>query len=223
MINTSPLSLLEEFLLLTLNEETGQMYPVAPVLLNRAVAGAVLMDLSLRNRIDNDLRDMFTVDPTLTGDDILDSVLQKMAQAPVLTPHPTSFWINEIAQDGEAIQKKIQERLEKRGVIKFQSLGFFWMMGVSSKPSLDEQIIRNLKSDLLGVVYGNEVPSVRSIMLTSLAHSCDLFQFILGEEESAEASKRIAKVSRMDLIGQTIVPESATEPGVTLAAASVAR
>ncbi len=76
------LTLLEEFLLLALDDHSGQLYPLARSTLDCAAAGAVLMDLTLRQRIDNDLRDMFLVDPNPTGDNILDPVLQLMRWPP---------------------------------------------------------------------------------------------------------------------------------------------
>ena len=88
-----PMTLLEEFLLLALDDQTGQLHPLAPSTLDCAVAGTILMDLTLRNHIDNDLRDMFVVDQSPTGDNILDPALQVMSLAPVLTPHPIAYWL----------------------------------------------------------------------------------------------------------------------------------
>ena len=71
-----PLTILEEFLLLALDDRAGQFYPLARSTFDCAAAGAVLMDLTLRHRIDNDLRDMFVTDATPTGNPIFDPVLQ---------------------------------------------------------------------------------------------------------------------------------------------------
>ena len=47
----------EEILLLLLNEEQGDLAPVlSPHSLNVVLAGAVLMDLALEDRIDTDLK-----------------------------------------------------------------------------------------------------------------------------------------------------------------------
>ena len=75
----SLLTILEEFLLLALDDTQGAFYPLARSTFDYASAGAVLMDLTLRNRIDNDLRDMFVTDAKPTGNTILDPVLQLMS------------------------------------------------------------------------------------------------------------------------------------------------
>ncbi len=77
-----PLTVLEEFLLLALDDEAGHFYGLLRSSLDCACAGAALMDLTLQGRIDNDLKDMFVVHSTPLNDSILDPVLQVMALAP---------------------------------------------------------------------------------------------------------------------------------------------
>jgi|GEM_PF-5661146 len=48
------MSLLEEFLLLTLEDSGGQFDTVTEIFLTCGVAGAVLMDIALQGRIDSD-------------------------------------------------------------------------------------------------------------------------------------------------------------------------
>lgn len=204
MTITLPLTLLEEFLLLALDDQTGQLYPLAPSALNCAVAGSILMDLTLRNRIDNDLRDMFTVDSTPTDDEILDPVLQMMALAPVLTPHPIAYWLRLLADEGEAFKEKALHRLEERGIIRRQNHNILWVFGKRRYPLIDEKELREVKLRILSVVLGEEPPTPHDVMLTGLAEACGLFHFILSAPEATVASARIKQVARIDLIGQAV-------------------
>jgi len=204
MIQKLPLTLLEEFLLLALDDQTGQLYPLAPSALDCATAGAVLMDLTLRNRIDNDLRDMFVVDSTPTGDDILDSELQLMSLAPVLTPHPIAYWLRQFADEGVAFREKALRRLEARGIIHRQDRKILWMFGSRRYPLVNDKEMREVKLRILAVVLGNEIPSPHDTMLTGLAESCGLFRHILSPQEAGAASLRIAQIEKMDLIGQAV-------------------
>src|SRR5271166_1785563 len=95
MTGLPPLSILEEFLLLALDDARGDFFDLPRSTLDCATAGAVLMDLMLRRRIDNDLRNMFVTDTLPTGDDILDHVLQVMTLAPVMTPQGISSWLQQ--------------------------------------------------------------------------------------------------------------------------------
>lgn len=213
------LTLLEEFLLLALDDQTGQLHPLARSTLDCAAAGAVLMDLTLRNRIDNDLRDMFVVDATPTGDDLLDPVLQLMSLAPVLTPHPIAYWLRQMADEGEALREKALRRLEKRGIISRQDKKILWVFGSRRYPLIEDKEVREVKLRILGVVLGEEIPSPHDVMLTGLAESCGLFRYILSAHEAEAASARIAQVARMDLIGQAVA-KGVTEIEAAIAMAS---
>ena len=76
------LSLLEEFLLLTLEDEGGEFDQVPEIFVHCGIAGATLMELALQGRIDSDLHGLWVVDPTPTGDDILDKALNAIAAEP---------------------------------------------------------------------------------------------------------------------------------------------
>jgi hypothetical protein len=204
MIQKLPLTLLEEFLLLALDDQSGQLHPLARSTLDCAAAGAVLMDLTLRNRIDNDLRDMFVVDQTPLGDDLLDPVLQLMSLAPILSPHPIAYWLRQMADEGEALREKALRRLELRGIIHRQDRKILWMFGARRYPLIDDKEVREVKLRILGVVLGSDVPTPHDVMLTGLADSCALFRYILSAHEADAATARIAQVAKMDLIGQAV-------------------
>jgi len=214
-----PLTLLEEFLLLAIDDQTGQLHPLARSTLDCATAGAVLMDLTLRQRIDNDLRDMFVTDPTPAGDDILDPVLQLMSLAPVLTPHPIAYWLRQVADEGIALREQALRRMETRGIIKRQNHKILWMFGTRRYPLIEDKEMREVKLRILGVVLGNDIPLPRDVMLTGLAESCGLFRYILSAHEMTTATARITQVMRMDLIGQAVA-KGITEIDAAIAMAS---
>ncbi|MDE1900360.1 MAG: GPP34 family phosphoprotein [Alphaproteobacteria bacterium] len=214
-----PLTLLEEFLLLAIDDQTGQMHPLPASVLDCACAGAVLMDLTLRNRVDNDLRDMFVTDATPTGDDILDPALQLMALAPVLTPHPIAYWLRQVADEGAALQEKALRRLEQRGIIRRQNRTIFWVFGARRYPLVEDKEMREVKLRILGAVLGDDVPAPRDVMMTGLAQACGLFRYILSANELTSATPRIAQISRMDLIGQAVA-NGVGDIGAAIASAS---
>ena len=54
----------EEIMLLLLDDENGDFAPVSELSLQCALAGAVLMDLALENRIDTDTERLILLDKT---------------------------------------------------------------------------------------------------------------------------------------------------------------
>jgi len=215
----APLTILEEFLLLALDDEAGQFYSLSRSTLDCAAAGAALMDLTLRRRIDNDLKDMFVIDPSPTGDAILDPVLQVMAMAPVLTPHPISYWLRQVAEEGEALREKALRRLEAYGILRREEKKILWVFGARRYPIVHNQEIRDVKLRILGVILRDDIPAPHDMMLTALAQACGLFRHILSGHELAAATPRIEAVARMDLIGQAVA-KSVVEIEAAIAMAS---
>ncbi|MXY47062.1 MAG: GPP34 family phosphoprotein, partial [Chloroflexi bacterium] len=82
----------EEVILLLLNDGDGRFARVPKWSLDYALAGGVLMDLALENRIDTDLENMLLIDSTPTGDGLLDPTLEEIAAG---TNRTTSYWLEQ--------------------------------------------------------------------------------------------------------------------------------
>ena len=73
------LTFYEEIMVLLLHDENGTFLPVSEHTLNRALTGAVLMDLAFANRIDTDPERLVVIDSAPTGDALLDRTLARIA------------------------------------------------------------------------------------------------------------------------------------------------
>ena len=69
----------EEIILILLDDEDGKFVGVPRWSLNYALAGGVLMDLAMENRIDTDIENLMLIDATPVGDSLLDPVLAEIA------------------------------------------------------------------------------------------------------------------------------------------------
>ena len=105
------LTFAEELLLLAHDEKSGQFHDLDDAM--PALAGAVLMELALRDRIDTDLDKLMLIDGTPTGEPVLDFILAKMAAEP--GTHSTDDWVDFLKHNGQEIHDKALEH--------FQSLG----------------------------------------------------------------------------------------------------
>ena len=88
------LRFVEEIILLLLRDEDGRFIQIPTWSMDYAIAGAVLMDLALENRIDTDLHNLVLIDETPTGDSILDEALAKIAAG---GSHDTRHWVEEVS------------------------------------------------------------------------------------------------------------------------------
>lgn len=174
----------EEILLLLLNEESGE---IAPTLSSRALdvvlAGAVLMDLALENRIDTDLKQLILVDSTPVGDDLLDLTLADIAQEGGV--HTTHFWIARTAERGEAIRQRAVARLVERGILESAPGGFIFLRGDVSRSrryrDQDGAVVEEVRLRIMRVLFSDDIPDPHDVVLISLADACGLFESILSK------------------------------------------
>ena len=192
----------EEITLLMLNDEDGEFVRVPGWSLQCAFAGAVLMDLALENRIDTDLKRLVLIDPTPLGDDILDPVLARIAQA--TETHDARHWVEHIADYVEEIREGALAGLVKRGILRREEDRFLWVFKSRRYPIVDGEAEREVKLRIMEVLFGNEIPDPRDIVLICLADACGILKELLSARELERAAERIEQVRKLDLIGQAV-------------------
>ena len=80
------LRFVEEIILLLLRDEDGRFVRIPSWSFDYAIAGGVLMDLAMEDRIDTDLETLILVDDTPLGDNLLDPTLADIAAENCGTP-----------------------------------------------------------------------------------------------------------------------------------------
>ena len=165
----------EEILLLLLNEDTGYFAPTPEWKMSCALAGAVLMDLALENRIDSDLKTLTLVDASPTGDELLDPVLKEVAGD--THQHTPRYWIERIAaRRAETISDAAFDRLVKQGILDHDS-GGYWSLSykvarTGRYPLVDGSPGEEIKGRITRVLLSNEIPDPRDIAIIGLLHNC---------------------------------------------------
>ncbi len=192
----------EEVLLLLLHDENGKFARVADWSLGYALAGGVLMDLALENRIDTDLEKLYLIDPTPVDDELLDSTLADIAAAE--DKRDARFWVERTAGCADVIREQALDRLIRNGILERRDDRFLWVFKSRRYPAIDGKAEREVKLRIMGVLFSDEIPSPRDIVIICLADACGLFGELLSRREAELASVRIEQVRKLDLIGQAM-------------------
>ena len=197
------LTFAEEILLLLLDDESGEFVPVPAWSRQCALAGAVLMDLALLSRIDTDLRKLVVVDPSPAGDDLLDPILAAIVEETEI--HDARHWVEHIAEEQSGrIQDGALTRLVSRGILESEGGRLLWAFRTRRYPTIDGKAEREVKLRIMHVLFSDEIPGPRDIVIICLADACRIFNQIMPEKEVERARERIDVVRRMDLIGQAV-------------------
>ena len=193
------LRFVEEIILLLLEDEGGRFVRIPTWSMNYALAGAVLMDLALEDRIDTDLESLAVIDTTPLGDGLLDPTLAEIAAG---GQHDTRHWVERTAERAEAIQEEALSRLVDRGILEQQDESFLWVFRSRRYPAIDGRAEREVKLRIMGVLFSDEIPDARDVMIICLADACGIFDELLSRRELERASERIEQVRKLDLIGR---------------------
>ena len=200
----------EEILVLVLDEARGELAPGLPERsFDLALAGAVLMDLALEDRIDTDLERLMLVDATPLGDDILDPTLAEIAESASAGETPDAgYWLERTARRGRRIRRAALARLTERGVFRSEAHGLLSLTPSVSRsrryPVSDGQPVEEARLRIMRVLFSDDVPDPRDIAIIALANSCGVFRTILSAEEREQVRDRIDLLKNLDLIGRTM-------------------
>ncbi len=206
-LQSQQLSLLDEFILMLLNEESGYFYQIAAHKMNCAVVGAALAELSLLSRIDTDLESLVLLDSTETGNPSLDLIIKEIADEPV--KRNAQYWIEKLIRHAETITDLTLDNLVDLKILEHHE-GDFWtvapgrLYGVTRGDDEDNDgtIGQFIRTRIGKNIFSDEIPYPRDIIIVCLMETCDIFPLMFKLDKKAE--ERIKVVCRMDLIGRSM-------------------
>ena len=197
----------EEFLLFLLDEQNGTLLPMTERTEHLVLAGAVLMDLQLANRIDTDLDNLTPSDPTPLDDDVLDPTLADIVGAE--ETHDALYWVERTARRGPEIRERTIARLVSRGILREPGDDAF--LSLTPKvaharryPSTNGAAPEHVRLRIMRVLFSDDIPDPADFVIISLVDACDVWRKLLTAEELVKARQRIEIISRLDLIGRAV-------------------
>ena len=197
------LTFAEEIVLLALDEKKGAITELPHQALHTAMAGAVLMELSVLNRVKADAKQLHVVDSTPAGEPVLDLILKDIQDRHA--EHSLSYWLNRLAgHKAHEILRLSLESLVRKGVLREENRRFLWVFPGRRYPRLQDRELIEVRARLRLILLGTDTPETRDIVLISLLNACRLWPGILSDAELPRAQTRIAELSRRDLVGQAL-------------------
>ena len=207
----------EEMLLLVLHDHNGKFARVPDWSMNYALAGSVLMDLAMENRIDTDPNKLVLLDGSPIGDDLLDPTLEDIVAAEDAgEEHDARYWVERAAGRAQVIRERALERLVAAGILEQRDDRFLWVFKSRRYPTVDGTAEREVKLRIMGVLFSDEIPDPHDVVTICLADACGIFRRILSKRQADQAVDRIAQVRKLDLIGRTMT-QAIRDIEVTLA------
>ena len=127
------------------------------------------------------------------------------------------FWIERTATRADEIREEALARLVAHGILERRDDRVLWVFKSRRYPQVDGTAEREVKLRIMGVLFSDEIPNPRDIVIICLADACGIFKNLLSRRELDLASDRIEQVRQLDLIGQSMT-NAIQDIQVTLAA-----
>lgn len=216
MTGNEPLTISEELLLLSMDDENGKL--VSPTMdgLAYTLAGAVLFELMLLGKIEID-DDKVTVWPTRElGDPIFDMATARFRKKNAVKK--VSYWIGQLSKDSKKIKKILIEKMVQLGALRVEQREFLWAFKYNRYPSDDSRIEDRIRIRVYESLFGGGEMATRDYILLTLIGTAKLEKEVFPEDKVKDAKRLIANLKEDDAIGSAISSAiKALEVAVTVA------
>lgn len=197
-----PLTIGEQLLLLSLDETKGTVVHSASQSLDLGLAGAGIMDLTLRGRLRAEGRHLLVADARPTGDDLLDEALAAIGAS--RRPRDARHWVPALQKAVKRRRRRLEERLVRRGVLGEEEHRVLGLFATARYPVRDTGRLRDVRDHVRRSVMGETDVTPATAVLISLASACGVLDRLFAREERREARRRAREIVRGEALGRAV-------------------
>lgn len=194
------LNLPEEFFLLSIDDNKGKIIAEVSDGLELGLAGALLAELALQDRIGLKDKRLVVTNPAPTGDGALDEALEAIGKEKRL--RKISWWLSKLA--GQGLSETISERLVKRNILKIEHKRYLWVIPYDVFPQLDASAKYWVKHHLRRAVLAGGEATPGIIALLSLLKASRLLDLVFTRDEKKVARRKVEALVASEPFGAAL-------------------
>jgi hypothetical protein len=199
------LSFAEELYLLALDEKSGKfVIDSKDAVLDTALTGAILTELSFLKKIDTDSESIYLIDETPTGNPALDFVLDYLCKMD-MDKYKIYHCIKVLTPKTGEIENKVLTNLVDKKILLEKNRRFLWFHGKNRYPVIDNTEIKDVSTRLRELIKSDEIPDPREAVLVGLVNICGLLGKIFSATEMKKYKTRIETISKFELVNKEII------------------
>jgi len=185
------LNLIDKLTLLALNDEKGT-FDSQPFTLTYGLAGAILLELSLKESITIMKKKVKVNKRARIGDKVLDTYLEMIIQSK--KERSLMHWVQTFGNKERAIKKETLDKLIVKGILSKREEKFLWIFNNDKFPTSNPKPENALRKRLYSIIENNQKPETDEIMLISLIETCKLNRVEYGKQRAKNSKQRIKAV-----------------------------
>jgi hypothetical protein len=189
---------LAEDLYLLASDATGRFW-IDTTYLDLGLGGALLLDLVLQDRVALVDSHVAVIDPTPTGDPLLDSALADLAAE--ARAHGPEHWIRHLARGA---RHAVQDRLVEAGVLRRDEHKVLGIIPVHRTHETDGRLHHELVDHLHDAVVLGHQPAHETAALASLALAVGLERHLFPRSDRRAVAERMAEIAEGKWVGSAV-------------------
>jgi len=214
-----PLCLAEELLLLALKDEKGTVLMSVASALQFGLAGAVLMDLYLQEKIEIQEKRLVPKAGSGPKDPILSACWQVLQEKE--KPKSIRYWIEKFGRNGK-LRKSFLDQLVQKNILCREKRKILFVFPGSRYPMVDARPETEERVRVRRAVLEDKPAEPRTRMLISLIRACDLIGEVFPGPERKDAKRKIKAMVKNEAFGHAVSDEIAAVIAACIAASVAA-
>ncbi|NOY22711.1 MAG: GPP34 family phosphoprotein [Acidobacteria bacterium] len=201
------LTLSEQLLLLALKDEKGTVVSKAGMAVDFGLAGALLLELTMDERID--IRDgkLVVQNATPSGDPLHDEVLTILA-AKAGKLKPMKYWVPRLASKMRKLRHKIADRLVLSGILRLEKKRILSIFPSVRYPTANPLPELKVREQLKHTVLEGNSPSMETRMILNLVKACNLSDEVFGKDKRKQVKVRFKQLEQepgdSEIVGKAV-------------------
>lgn len=197
-----PLTIGEQLLLLSLDERRGTVVHSASQSLDFGLAGAAIIELTLRGRLASEGKQVVVIDPTPTGDELLDEALAAVVAS--RRTRDARHWVTSLQRGVDHHRRRLEERLVRRGVLGAEEHRVLGVFPSRRYPVQAPGLLGEVRDRVRRAVLGGAPLDPAAVTLVSLASACGVLDRLFSRDERREARRRAKDIARGEVLGKAV-------------------
>lgn len=185
------LNLVDKFILLALNDDKGT-FASEPFAMTYGLAGAILLELSLRECITITNKKVHLKNKQRIGDGLLDKYFELIFKSK--KDRTVMHWIQSFGNKERKIKKEILDKLIQKGILTKREEKFLWVFNNDKFPTVNSKPENTLRKRLYDIIEFDKSPQVDELMLICLIDTCKLNRTVYGKERAKNCKDRIRTI-----------------------------
>ena len=196
------ITLSEQLLLLALNDEKGSVVLSASTALPYGLAGALLLELFLLNKLQFKQNKIKLTNTEKTDNALLNEVLTLLSKS--AKSLDTKSCIETIYKKIRKLPDRLGEQLVNKKILVKEEKSFLWIINYNHYPMKDDKPEQGIRRRIKNIVLKRETTTEEDIALLSLIKACDLINEVFDKPDRKKAKQRIKDITENHQVGEAI-------------------